>query len=220
MTPTNDSRGGRLLCTRKAPSLPIRCSHAPLGRHRADLANGSRMLDDFHASMPADMPPFEQVNHLLPLTLVPEIALYRAGSTIKMGGRDDGTGKFVRANRARLRDWLSTHIPIQYGKKAVSIEEEDDGVTVHFEDGSTAVGDVVVGAEGVRSPSRLPHPQHLSPYLQSFSPWRPPSGLTKSLSPSVTARKHLLGDRPDPLQTHGTATINGHLWLEGERFAE
>lgn len=144
------------------------------------------MLDDFHASMPADMPPFEQVNHLLPLTLVPEIALYRADSTVKMGGRDDGTGKFVRANRARLREWLSTNVPIQYGKRAVSIEEKEDGVTVHFEDGSIAVGDIVVGAEGVRSPTR----------------------------------KYLMGDKPDPLQTHGTATINGHLWLEGERFAE
>ncbi|KAH7018073.1 uncharacterized protein B0I36DRAFT_435462 [Microdochium trichocladiopsis] len=112
------------------------------------------MLDDFHASMPDDMTGFEKVNHLHPLTLPAEIAMHREGDDRKWGGRDDGTGIFVRAKRDILRDWLSSHIDVQYGKKAARIEEGDDGVTVHFEDGTSAAGDVVVGADGVHSITR------------------------------------------------------------------
>lgn len=109
------------------------------------------MLDDFHASMPDDMTGFEEVNHLRPLTLPAEIAMYMEGDDRKWGGRDDGTGKFVRAKRDILRNWLSRHIDVQYGKKAERIEEKDDGVVVHFADGTSATGDIVVGADGVHS---------------------------------------------------------------------
>jgi len=109
------------------------------------------MLDDFHASMPNDMTNFERVNHLRPLTLPAEIAIYFEGDDRKFGGRDDGTGKFVRAKRDVLRHWLSSHIDVQYGKKAERIEESDDGVTVHFDDGTSARGDIAVGADGVHS---------------------------------------------------------------------
>lgn len=112
------------------------------------------MLDDFHASMPDDLTNFEQVNHLRPLTLPAEIAMYTEGDDRKFGGRDDGTGKFVRAKRDVLRNWLSSHIEVQYGKKAARIEEKDDEVVVHFDDGTSARGDVVVGADGVHSMTR------------------------------------------------------------------
>lgn len=111
------------------------------------------MLDDFHASMPEDLTDFEQVNHLRPLTLPAEIAMYREGDDRKYGGRDDGTGKFVRAKRDVLRNWLCSHIDVQYGKKAEKIEEKDNAVVVHFADGTFASGDVVVGADGVHSAS-------------------------------------------------------------------
>ncbi|KAK3201165.1 hypothetical protein GRF29_213g1344068 [Pseudopithomyces chartarum] len=109
------------------------------------------ILDEFHASMPEDLMNFEQVNHLRPLTLPAEIALYREGDDRKYGGRDDGTGKFVRAKRNVLRNWLCNHINVEYGKKAERIKETDDGVVVHFADGTSASGDVVVGADGVHS---------------------------------------------------------------------
>lgn len=101
--------------------------------------------------MPEDLMNFEQVNHLRPLTLPAEIALYREGDDRKYGGRDDGTGKFVRAKRNVLRNWLCNHINVEYGKKAERIKETDDGVVVHFADGTSASGDVVVGADGVHS---------------------------------------------------------------------
>ncbi|KAK6844479.1 monooxygenase [Apiospora arundinis] len=112
------------------------------------------MLEDFHASMPDDMPDFSVVNHLNPLKLMPEIAFYDSGDSEKLGFRDDGSGHWVRANRTRLRDWLATNIDVQFNKQAVRIEENDNGVTVHFKDGSKASGDILVGAEGVQSPTR------------------------------------------------------------------
>ncbi|KAK8086462.1 FAD-dependent monooxygenase cctM [Apiospora phragmitis] len=111
------------------------------------------MLEDFHASMPNDMPDFGMVNHLNPLKLMPEIAFYDSAEGEKLGYRDDGSGHWFRANRTHLREWLSTKITVQYNKQAVHIEENDAGVTVHFKDGSKASGDILVGAEGVHSPS-------------------------------------------------------------------
>ncbi|KAK7978102.1 monooxygenase [Apiospora saccharicola] len=112
------------------------------------------MLKDFHESMPDDMPDFGMVNHLNPLKIMPEIAFYNGPDGEKLGYRDNGAGYWVRANRTRLRDWLSTKINVQFNKQAVRIEEDDSGVTVHFKDGSKASGDIVVGAEGVHSPTR------------------------------------------------------------------
>ncbi|KAK8039631.1 hypothetical protein PG993_008042 [Apiospora rasikravindrae] len=112
------------------------------------------MLEDLHASMPDDMPDFGVVNHLNPLKIMPEIAFYDGPDGEKLGYRDNGAGHWVRANRTRLRDWLSTNINVQFNKQAVRFEENDDGVTVYFKDGSKATGDILVGAEGVQSPTR------------------------------------------------------------------
>ncbi|KAI1473836.1 putative monooxygenase [Daldinia eschscholtzii] len=112
------------------------------------------ILDEPDASIPDDMPSRDFVNHLLPLKYNYEWAWYRHDRTKKLGIRDDGSGNFLRANRARLRKWLATNMPIQYGKHAIRIEEHDDLVTVHFEDGTSATGDILIGAEGSCSPSK------------------------------------------------------------------
>lgn len=57
----------------------------------------------------------------------------------------------MRCERRRLRDWLSTKIPIQWNKRMSSMKEDDSGVTVQFEDGTSARGDIVVGADGFNS---------------------------------------------------------------------
>ncbi|KAK7952143.1 uncharacterized protein PG986_007871 [Apiospora aurea] len=76
-------------------------------------------------------------------------------SMTKMGYRDDyredGEAEVIRANRHRLRDWLLTNLPVQNGKQAVQVEETEDQVTVHFRDGTSATGDILVGADGVKS---------------------------------------------------------------------
>ncbi|KAJ3573849.1 hypothetical protein NPX13_g4560 [Xylaria arbuscula] len=70
---------------------------------------------------------------------------------MRVGVNDDDSGQIVRANRQRLRDWLRQFIPVQYNKRVVSVDDVGDQVTVHFQDGSSASGDILVGAEGTRS---------------------------------------------------------------------
>jgi flavin-dependent dehydrogenase len=60
----------------------------------------------------------------------------------------------VRAERLRLRNWLATNLPIQWGKRVMRIEHDDEGVSVDFEDGTTAKGDILVGADGINSIGR------------------------------------------------------------------
>jgi 2-polyprenyl-6-methoxyphenol hydroxylase-like FAD-dependent oxidoreductase len=57
----------------------------------------------------------------------------------------------LRANRLRLRQWLATQIPIQWGKRLIRIKEELNGSIAYFEDGTSARGQVIVGADGVNS---------------------------------------------------------------------
>ena len=66
----------------------------------------------------------------------------------RMGGQ--GTN-IIRAHRGKLRRWLSTHIDIQWGKNLTRFEDTESGVTVFFEDGSSASGDVLIGADGIHS---------------------------------------------------------------------
>ncbi|KAK3376288.1 hypothetical protein B0T24DRAFT_591963 [Lasiosphaeria ovina] len=57
----------------------------------------------------------------------------------------------IRANRLRLREVLSTNVEVHWAKPAVRIEEGDDKVTVFFEEGTSASGGVLVGADGTFS---------------------------------------------------------------------
>ncbi|MEU0883495.1 NAD(P)/FAD-dependent oxidoreductase [Lentzea sp. NPDC005914] len=63
------------------------------------------------------------------------------------------------ASRITLRQVLLDGLDVQFGKRFERYEEGDD-ITLHFEDGSTASCDVLVGADGIRSRVRqqyLPH---------------------------------------------------------------
>jgi len=61
----------------------------------------------------------------------------------------------VAVNRWKLRETLAVlgpQLDIQWNKQFARYEEHEDGrVTIHFEDGSTAEADVVVGADGAKS---------------------------------------------------------------------
>ena len=78
--------------------------------------------------------------------------LYKAttGEAILELRNKDGV-RLVRADRSKLRNWLATSLDIQWNKKFVRYEEDANSVTVHFEDGSTATGDIIVGADGQMS---------------------------------------------------------------------
>lgn len=114
------------------------------------------MLDDLKASTPDDLPPISSLSNLLPLTkYFPEIVYYdpEKPNQPKIGVRGDESGWIVRAARHRIVEWLETHIPVQYDKQVTTIEESAEKVKIHFQDGTSAEGDILVGAEGARSAS-------------------------------------------------------------------
>ncbi|KAI0423946.1 putative monooxygenase [Xylaria sp. FL1042] len=115
------------------------------------------MLDDLKESIPDDLPPISSLSNLLPLTKYhPEVIYYNPEkpNQPKIGVRGDESGWIVRAARHKIVRWLETHIPVQYNKRIVNIEEGRDKVKVYFQDGTSAEGDILVGAEGARSPTR------------------------------------------------------------------
>ncbi len=64
-----------------------------------------------------------------------------------------GLPSHVNVNRATLRQILFTGLEdiVQFGKKLAQYESGEKGVTVTFEDGTQARGDLLVGADGIRS---------------------------------------------------------------------
>ncbi|KAJ1323576.1 FAD-dependent urate hydroxylase [Microdochium nivale] len=93
------------------------------------------------------------VDHLRPLSMPAQIASYLNNNpNQRVGVQDPGNLSIIRANCQRLREWLATSINTQFSKAATSVEETEDGATVHLRDGAIATGDMVVGADGVHSP--------------------------------------------------------------------
>ncbi|CAJ2501834.1 Uu.00g046870.m01.CDS01 [Anthostomella pinea] len=109
------------------------------------------VLDELLANVPDDMPPFmESVSALHPLKLEHQAALYY-GNQQRIGIPSAPGKVWVRANRSRLRVWLATNLDLQWGKIASKVEQGAEKVTVTFRDGSSATGDVLVGADGMHS---------------------------------------------------------------------
>ncbi|KAI1771041.1 putative monooxygenase [Hypoxylon cercidicola] len=108
------------------------------------------VLGDLLSSVSPDMPPLkESVHHLLPLNLETQICLYIYNKRLAVQSTPEAP--IIRANRFRFREWLSTQIPIQWGKRVESVEEDEGEVRVRFGDGTTVTGDILVGADGVNS---------------------------------------------------------------------
>lgn len=60
----------------------------------------------------------------------------------------------TRFHRGHVHSALLEHVPresIHLGKKIERAEAREDGVSLYFEDGSSAHGDILVGADGIRS---------------------------------------------------------------------
>lgn len=78
---------------------------------------------------------------------------YTGEKLFQFGGREaNEDGYFLRVNRAEFRGWLSEHIHIHWNKKFSHYEESDYGVTAYFQDGTSAAGSILVGADGIKSP--------------------------------------------------------------------
>ncbi|KAI0172768.1 FAD/NAD(P)-binding domain-containing protein [Hypoxylon sp. FL1284] len=116
------------------------------------------IVDDLVSAFPSDMPDLRtSTNHLAPLKLPAQLSMYMPGREGRWGFQDSPDFPFIRAERRRLRNWLTTNIPVQWGRRVERIEHDDDGVSVHFEDGGSAKGGILVGADGINSIVR----QHL-----------------------------------------------------------
>jgi 2-polyprenyl-6-methoxyphenol hydroxylase-like FAD-dependent oxidoreductase len=63
---------------------------------------------------------------------------------------------FLRVNRARFRQWLATDANVSWGKRYIRHTVETVGaetkVTAYFDDGTSATGELLVGADGASSP--------------------------------------------------------------------
>jgi 2-polyprenyl-6-methoxyphenol hydroxylase-like FAD-dependent oxidoreductase len=96
----------------------------------------------------------------------------------------DGEKNVVRQT---LRRVLLTGLASQvsFGKKFVSYSHNPDGsVTAHFEDGTSATGDVLVGADGAGSrvrKQRLPHARHEETGIVSVGGKLPMTAASKAL---------------------------------------
>ncbi|PTB35538.1 uncharacterized protein TrAFT101_009421 [Trichoderma asperellum] len=63
----------------------------------------------------------------------------------------------ARFHRGHIHTALFEHVPkewIHLKKKISRAESNNDGVVLHFEDGSSAYGDILIGADGIRSQVR------------------------------------------------------------------
>ncbi|KAI0849365.1 putative monooxygenase [Daldinia vernicosa] len=108
------------------------------------------VVNDLVSSFPDDLPPMkESITHLAPLKLEAQISFYSDGKHVGVNSTPEKP--IIRANRPRFRNWLSTHIPIQWGKRLARVEQVQDEIRLHFDDGTTAIGDILVGADGVNS---------------------------------------------------------------------
>lgn len=75
------------------------------------------------------------------------------GNSLGGGGGvpESQPGHILRVRRERLRDYLWQDLPVQCGKRFTHYTEDDDGVTAHLADGTTARGSILVGADGAHS---------------------------------------------------------------------
>lgn len=68
----------------------------------------------------------------------------------------DSRHQTARFHRGHIHAALAKHVPkewIHLNKKISRAESNNDGVVLHFEDGSSAYGDILIGADGIRSVS-------------------------------------------------------------------
>jgi 2-polyprenyl-6-methoxyphenol hydroxylase-like FAD-dependent oxidoreductase len=95
-----------------------------------------------------------QVDPNVPTKALDTLIFLNGKTGERMGAFD--IDNFYRLKRSKLRALLAKNTDIEFGKKLASIEDSQDGktVTARFEDGTSATGMLIVGADGARSATR------------------------------------------------------------------
>ncbi|WP_161596626.1 FAD-dependent monooxygenase [Chitinophaga vietnamensis] len=77
-------------------------------------------------------------------------------------------------HRATLQGFLADSLkhPVQWGKRFTALEETASGVSAYFEDGSSATGDLLIGADGIRSQVREKYIEKAHYRYSGQSCWR------------------------------------------------
>jgi 2-polyprenyl-6-methoxyphenol hydroxylase-like FAD-dependent oxidoreductase len=90
------------------------------------------------------------------LAVVVDDQLNELSSMPHLGPPNEGERPHTAVHRKVLRQILLARLgdAVHLGAAAVDYEERPDGVTLHLADGSSARGDVLVAADGIRSPIR------------------------------------------------------------------
>ncbi|KAE9963403.1 hypothetical protein BLS_009328 [Venturia inaequalis] len=118
--------------------------------------------------------------------------IYRHWQTNEVLGTDgDEAGheelhRTARFHRGHLHGALLSHVPaesVKLGKKISSIDTENEGVTLGFEDGTSAKADLVIGADGIRSGVRTLFVPNFPLNWSGWTAFRSifPASLTKSI---------------------------------------
>ncbi|WP_182874929.1 FAD-dependent oxidoreductase [Microbispora sp. H10670] len=92
----------------------------------------------------------------------PKARFVRFDTALHVVEEHDFGGRHLSVDRQELRDVLLTDVNdmISYGRRLTAFRNEAERVTAYFDDGTTAGGEVLVGADGVNSTVRrqyLPH---------------------------------------------------------------
>ncbi len=129
---------------------------------------------------------------------------------------------------------LERGIRIEHGKRLVSVDETEDGVIAHFADGTSATGNVLIGADGIRSTVRklidscAPDPEYVG--LLGFGGYAVDSGVSGPTDAMYFAmgKRAFLGywnapeggvmwfsnlPREKPLGFHEARAISASEWL-------
>jgi 2-polyprenyl-6-methoxyphenol hydroxylase-like FAD-dependent oxidoreductase len=127
-------------------------------------------INAIHQSLPPDLYDLFDATSMKPLsfTTIVDTALAvkkrvpdnEHGST--QAHSFQGAPAHMNVNRATLRQVLLAGMDdiLRFGKKLTHYESDESGVTALFEDGTNAQGDLLVGADGIRSSvrrQRVPH---------------------------------------------------------------
>lgn len=128
-----------------------------------------------------------------PLAVVVDAQLNELSSMPHLGPPNEGERPHTAVHRKTLRQILLARLgdSVQLGRAAVGYEEHPDGVRLLLDDGGTAEGDVLVGADGIRSPirrQRLPEVQVIEAGVEGLGLY-----ARSALPPDV------LRDLPSPL---------------------